>query len=322
MIKSNNKKLLNAIYILIINIAFTTNVYSQAWCPPGATWHYGYSVWMTSGYYKVSYIGDTIIGSITCKILEKKNYVNVYAQSADTISLSHEYTYADANKVYIYRFNNFYTLYDFSANPGDTIIVPGTNKYSSSGCDSIGAVRVDSVGIVNINGENLRYISVSPTPTSKWGWNCRIVEKTGPFGYLFPEKNDYCGMMIEEIAEGGNLRCYSDDLGFSYFKFDSNNPTCDYIFTGINENKNRSNEFIAYPNPANDEFKITFHLDQSQIAILVIYDLTGSLVISKTLDGNSDITEVSTSNLIPGLYIYKLNVNNTTVNAGKLSIIR
>jgi len=78
---------------------------------------------------------------------------------------------------------------------------------------------------MNINGETLSYISVSPTPTSKWGWQARIVEKIGPiykyqtsskYNYLFPVKLDYCGMQLDELNEGGYFRCYSDHNGFTY----------------------------------------------------------------------------------------------------------
>lgn len=159
------KKLL---VLLALSLPFVSfNSFSQTWAPVGAAWYYGFSVFTTNGYYKISYIGDTVINTIPCKILEKKIYQYDALAGFDTITLNHEYTYADINKVYIYRFNNFYTLYDFSAIIGDTIIIAGTNKYSSSGCDSVGAIKIDSIGTMSINSETLRYISVSPTATSK-----------------------------------------------------------------------------------------------------------------------------------------------------------
>jgi len=60
--------------------------------------------------------------------LEKKIYSWSPIQGFDTLNLEREYAYADQNKVYIYRYNTFYTLYDFSANVGDTIVIAGTKN--------------------------------------------------------------------------------------------------------------------------------------------------------------------------------------------------
>jgi hypothetical protein len=78
----------------------------------------------------------------------------------------------------------------------------------------------------------------------------------------------------------------------------------------------------VYPNPANDKLNIAIHLEEGQNATIVVYDLTGKLILSNSLNVNNGLTEVSNVALAPGLYIYKININNTTVNSGKLSIIR
>lgn len=80
-------------------------------------------------------------------------------------------------------------------------------------------------------------------------------------------------------------------------------------------------EISIYPNPANDKLNIVIHLDKDQTAEFKIYDLTGKIVFSNTLIGNSDIFEMSTTNLKNGLYIYKLTVNENNIKSGKLSII-
>lgn len=78
----------------------------------------------------------------------------------------------------------------------------------------------------------------------------------------------------------------------------------------------------VFPNPANNMLNVAIHLEQGQTAILKVYDLTGKLVLSKTLNENTDVSEISTVSLSEGMYIYKINTNGTTVNTGKLSIIR
>lgn len=78
----------------------------------------------------------------------------------------------------------------------------------------------------------------------------------------------------------------------------------------------------VFPNPANDKLNVSIHLEQGETAILTIYDVTGKLVLSSILTGGADVTETSIAKLSEGMYIYKVNVNNTIVNTGKLSIIR
>jgi hypothetical protein len=157
---------------LIVAIFFCIPVFasSQNWCPTGAKWYYGHTNWFITGYITVEYTGDTIINSTTCNKLLKTFYYDLYAGlDFDTTILGTEFTYTDSNKVYIFKHNQFYTLNDFSANVGDTWTVPETGHYD--GCDSIGIIRVDSIGTININNMNLRYICVSLSDTTQTiGW--------------------------------------------------------------------------------------------------------------------------------------------------------
>ncbi len=77
----------------------------------------------------------------------------------------------------------------------------------------------------------------------------------------------------------------------------------------------------VYPNPANDKLNVALDLKDGQTATLTVYDLTGKLALSSIITGNS-IVEVSTFILSEGLYIYKIDIDNTLVKTGKLSIIR
>lgn len=268
------KKLLPFIFFL-----FPLLSPGQNWCPPGATWHYGFNGGMVTGYYEVVYTGDTLIGSTVCKKLQRTCYWQ-FLPSSNTFSFTEgtAYTYADSDKVYIFRHNQFYTMYDFSAQPGDTWTVPGV-KYYGSGCDSTGLVRVDSTGTMTIGSQSLRYICVSRPDTSQhWGWHAKIVERVGPiipfgqtYDYLFPVKFDYCGMFIDEIHEGGFFRCYSDSTMFSY----SSNiaPVCDYI-TAIEPVIASHKTFSVFPNPSNGTFTVDF--GNLQATTLRITDLLGN----------------------------------------------
>jgi len=313
------KKIIMLITIIVSSYGI---LYSQ-WAPAGACWHYNFSGFAINGYYKINCIGDTVINNISCKVLEKKIYqYNHLGSQFDTITLEHEYTYADLNKVYICRYNTFYTLYDFSANIGDTIIVAGTNKYSSAGCDSTGAIKIDSVGTMNINGETLRYISVSPTATSKWGWYARIVEKIGPvyeyqnnpeYNYLFPVKLDYCGMQLDELSEGGFLRCYTEPNGFTYKQLGTA-PDCEYINTGISELNDAFSELKVSPNPTNGIINLSYKLRKPQSIQIDFSDAMGKLIFSDNIPESEAYTkEYHLENMLPGIYIIKLKSGNNAI---------
>lgn len=84
---------------------------------------------------------------------------------------------------------------------------------------------------------------------------------------------------------------------------------------------NSNNVSAVFPNPANDKLNVAIHLEQGQTGSLSVYDLGGKLLLSHSLNENSDFTEISTTKLSAGMYIYKINLNNNVVDSGKLSII-
>lgn len=305
--------------LLILIFSLPLIVVGQNWCPSGATWHYGFSVWTTEGYYKIEYVGDTTISSTTCKKMQKTLYWHDLAfMTSDTVVIGTEYTYADSDKVYIYKHNQFYTLYDFSALVGATWTVPEIKNYS--GCDTVGTIKVDSIGTTIINSQTLRYICVSLADTSqKWGWNAKIVERIGPiksfsnYDYLFPVKFDYCGMIIDELIEGGNFRCYSDDSAFTYTSNIA--PTCDYL-TSVNSLDNNTNHLNVFPNPSNGDFNITF--DQS-IKEILITDMLGNIIIQEQLKNQ---WEFNINNLRSGTYILTIkDKDNRTTNRKIISCL-
>jgi len=293
----------------------------QNWSPAGATWYYGFEVWSTAGYYKIEYTGDTIITSITCKKLKKTAYWHDLAfLSSDTAVVGTEYTYADTNKVYIYKHNQFYTLYDFAALPGATWTVPEIKNYA--GCDTIGVIKVDSVGTTVINSETLRYICVSLMDTAqKWGWSAKIVEKIGPiksysnYDYLFPVKFDYCGMIVDELIEGGRFRCYSDSSSFAY----SSNiaPSCDFI-TSTNDFSYLADDVNVFPNPNLGTFTIDLGLENNVIE-LRLTNSVGETIVQKQMNHQNRFTF---ENIPHGTYILSLlNQNGSTTNLKVISCL-
>jgi Secretion system C-terminal sorting domain len=85
----------------------------------------------------------------------------------------------------------------------------------------------------------------------------------------------------------------------------------------------KRNDFIVYPNPANDFIKVLNPMNKTHIpeARFKLYDLTGKLINeSVTLDNSEHI--VSVSGLAQGIYFYTITINGELIKSGKLGIVR
>jgi len=111
------------IYLLLISVAFFNNIFSQIkFCPPGAEWHYLFNTnnLNPKPHFEnetVKYIGDSINGSDTIKILSHTRFLEGFnydysgktfiKQKGDTIFMRNKYTQ-----------NSWQILYNFSVGAG------------------------------------------------------------------------------------------------------------------------------------------------------------------------------------------------------------
>ena len=73
---------------------------------------------------------------------------------------------------------------------------------------------------------------------------------------------------------------------------------------------------MVYPNPATEN--ITFSWKENTPCLnLVIYDAKGKVAVQKTI---SNKERIPVSQLLSGLYIYRLSDENKTISTGKISI--
>jgi hypothetical protein len=79
-----------------------------------------------------------------------------------------------------------------------------------------------------------------------------------------------------------------------------------------------------YPNPASDAVSIEFeNPDFSNIHItLKIYSVSGKLIHVYQLLTADSSTEVSTENLLNGVYLYQITLDNGLTKSGKLVILK
>ncbi|MFY9417594.1 MAG: T9SS type A sorting domain-containing protein, partial [Bacteroidales bacterium] len=252
-----------------------------------------------TGYIEIKYIGDSLIDGKVCKVLEKKLYSYDYVTTiSDTINLGLEFTYSDSNKVYYYRFDQFFVLYNFNAQPGDWWEIAGWSIPGS--CDSIGKIEVDSIGTIVINSDTLKYLKISRKVTSDWQFGSIIVEKIGCIDhYMFPEPF----MCALDMNEGGPFRCYFDNTFGLYQSGIAS--ACDYI-TSIDYLDYPDNNLIIYPNPVKNILNINWDDKINRQLNIKIFNLTGQLVLETNIEKDNKNQYIDLSTLPSNIYLIKL----------------
>ena len=302
--------LIFSILILIQQLCLN-HLRAQSWAPAGAQWHYSFDIFSTTGYVHIEYAGDTVlVCDLTektyqdCKILNKTRHTYDYVSEAyHTANLGQEYTWANADTVLLYKHDRFYVLYDFSAEVGDTWEIP---EIYETYCDSIGVVKVVSVGDTLVNSELLRYIVLEPEAASQWVIRGMVVEKIGPLNwYMFPE-HDGC---IADLYEGGVFRCYEDDD----FEFQIGIvPYCNFIVT--TPEINEETKFNIFPNPASNTLVI--ENSSQNIVQISITDLYGKTIVK--LKNVAETVRIDISKYPAGSYLVHFTDNKSLFKTKKI----
>lgn len=294
---------------------------AQQWCRPGATWEYE-NLFVIKYLYKFVYSGDTIIDGNNVNIISKfsRNYYygpigsNPYAGPSQ-FSMRY-YTLYRNDSLFNYVNGQFRFLIDFNAEVGDTWEIELFNPYNDTFCAT--EIRtVDSVGIEQINGINMRWVAYSSNNIYS---NAKAYERFGPINnYIFPHLFN-CIDVIQEV-ELNILRCYSDDeigeiISESTLYTSPDIPCELYETVSINE-VNFKNEVRIFPNPTKE--KITIQIGNLSNVNCIINDYLGMEVHNTKLTGSQ--SEIML-NISPGLYFIKLyDPNNELISTQKIVVI-
>lgn len=310
------KLFLFLIFITLNGITFG----QQIWVPPGAEWHYGFvraNPALNFGYIKIISVGDTVILGKSCKILDQIQirYNTWYPTPGfDTLSLGKVYTYADSTKVYTYKNNKFYTLYDFGATVGTIWTVCWYNLVFPN---DTGQVKVDAIDYSVINGETLKTLYVSRVPGSCIGWTSAVIlERLGCINeFMFPDYDESC---VSDIQINGNFRCYKDD-SFPMYSVTNSDTICEYVLTDIGAKIQNEGNINISPNPASEYLLIESSVPQWNNSIISIYTIDGQK-IKEIIQQNEMKTRIDVSSYKPGLYILNI-IGKDGCNMNKKIII-
>ncbi|MBN2729928.1 MAG: T9SS type A sorting domain-containing protein [Bacteroidales bacterium] len=262
----------------------------QPFAKVNATWHYNiYYGGPSISYIKIHAEKDTIINGKNCSKLIRKTY------SYDLINLTYSdytldtnYMTKDGGKVLLFRIDTFLTVYDFSLNIGDSLVIPGSVYHPN--VDSTGCYFVTGKGDTIINGRSFKYIDVySPIHYTfqdgyDWGYNTRILEDIGPLSTdLYPNQQYY--QIPPGFISGNGIRCFSDST------FSWQIVTCDSL-VGIDEISQQTH--VVYPNPATNQ--ITIESTAKPDSPILLYNEAGQLLLRKDSPEQIEIIDLSCFN--------------------------
>lgn len=256
----------------------------------GSTWHYRNIESFAGpgeGYLKITTIGDTLIQGRSCRILEKLEY-------RSNGMVEHEgFQYLSVEGDTVWRFaadNQFYMLYNFSANVGDS----WTSRTfdDTFGEDVEYTISVDSLATINVNGFNLRMLYCS-TDNPSLSWNTgEVVEVLGGLAYMFPFNYAFLDF---DVRLG--LRCYGDSLFGDYNSGISSE--CDGLVTNVVEYV-MDGPVSFYPNPSSGE--VTFEVTKES-DLLNIYSIDGKPIETLLFAGSKRVVHTFNKK---GIYLVEL----------------
>ncbi|MFT5820969.1 MAG: hypothetical protein ACI8ZM_002217 [Crocinitomix sp.] len=297
--------------ILLLFISFTfQSTYSQVWIDNGATWHHEFWGPFMSGYVEMNYDRDTTIDGISCQVIETTEYK--FFDGGDFAGSQVrpiQITYVSGDTVFYRNNEEFFVLFDFGAEIGDTWVIAEEPSEEFMDCDEISIIQVMDVGVMDIAGESYRYLDLEPTANSPFGFVGRYVERFGlvstglsQFKYLFPTQYGCEGIPDDVPTEFGyfGFLCFEDD-SFSLYSPTSNSCT---KVVGVPE----IGELVdvnCYPNPATNFLEISA---DSQIENLQVYSSVGEFVM--TIDISQNTAQIDVSTLSRGIYFFNIRLQN------------
>jgi hypothetical protein len=207
---------------------------------------------------------------------------------------------------------NFYTNYLKATYVDDGSTA--NNKLVANTADAIyGAVATSN--ITDVYAGNMYPDQITPlqNATATFYYNTTLTKIGAVRSTMNAAKVVYFGVGLE-MVQNADVRNDILKKTYDWFMLD---------IVGMEEKTGNATATLGqnYPNPANDQTTIELS-GISRDMMLEVTDITGRVLLSKKVEANSTRIQVSTSNLQPGIYMYRLVSDGKTIGTRKLSIHR
>jgi len=281
------------------------------WAPIGATWTY-FSPFFRGGgsLLTLTSLKDTLIDGRICRYLANEN------RKIEII------LYEQNDTVYTYQNNQFRILYDFTAQPGDTVEVYAPGE----GCENDSyLIRIDSID--NIQWGDAMYRVQWISDIFERGCNVslggpfvsyQIVEKIGSLVYFIPQSIiadpppssgllQYSDSSLQICYDPNLLGCIPPETFHNPCTFRDN---CDSVLIIVSNNHNivGLTEIEIFPSPAQDHIILQSTAEKFLFGKVVMYDLTGKIVTRITHDKAREAI-IDVSHLENGIYFLQVKID-------------
>lgn len=286
------KKSLLFIFMLV---SLSSVAQSPIWTKGNAVWHYRFNNALF-GYVKVWEDGDTILLGKQCKKLKSENHYFIPTPGngpfmegvADYIS---GIVYASNDTVYHWDADHFSILYNFSAQANDEwFLETGASNY---GCNDTSVCIVQSVGIVNLGGQNHTELTVGYASDARYYINGKVNSRFGASeSYLLPVGRSCDG---SNVAPGPvKLLCFEDDSLFY-------NPTDEGCEFHLGLDESQMSKISVFPNPSFGKVEL---LSEIPLKTIRVTNVLGTTL--KEFETNLTLEEIDLSELPRGTYYLKI----------------
>lgn len=288
------------------------------WSAPGATWTYGYRWFSAYGDMTMTYAGTTTAAGqsalrYTRQLVTKDNLFPT--SPARTSTLPDLVLRADADRLYVQASDQqFYTLYNFAAQPGDSWLTPATEPNTVCATTMV-RLRVDSVGTAVVGGASRRWLRLrvlsqtGQQPTTDRDLGGRVYEGIGPkMGYFMPQGIVSCGGTDPGYLEG--LLCFR--TAGQTAVYGGTSQQCSNIITATAEQRATQLNVEVYPNPSQGELHLRLPASAGAQPTVALHDATGRCLLRATLpaSGTLDVRQ-----LPKGLYALSVELPGQTAPA-------
>ncbi len=285
------------IFILILFVILSSQLFSQNIAPVGAEWHYSISQFGGAAppdaeYAKYQVIKDTLYKGQLARQIEREYFRYV----GDSVKWSTLYLFDRNDTVFYYndQYSRYIPLYIFNVIAGDTLRFYYPDTAGITVTDSTFRLIVDSVKMDSFpNSIILKAIYTSPLDIetiSGIGSDLPYLEKIGSLSIMLPR-----GTL--SLYHDGPLRCYQD----SNVNINYTTKACDQrLIVGISDLELAERSIQLVPSPVSEFFNIK--TEGVRINSIKIYDMRGSLV--QTIPNGKSLVDISS--LDNGIYLVQL----------------
>lgn len=320
--------MMKRLLLLLAGAALATSASAQSpWAAPGATWTYGYRYFSAYGDLTMTYAGTTTAAGQTALRYTRQVVSKDYQfpnRPVQTQVLSDLVLRADADRLYVLANDQqFYTLYNFAAQPGDSWLTPASEPNNVCAATMV-RLRVDSVGTAVVNGTSRRWLRLrlqnqtGQVPVMDRDFGGRVYEGLGPkAGYFTPQGFYTCGTTDPGYFE--SLLCYRASGQAPYFGGNGTTQQCSTIITATAEQRAVQLSFEVYPNPSQGELHLRLPATAGPQPTVLLHDLTGRCLLRTALPASGTL---DVSQLPKGLYALSVQLPGQTAPATRRVVLQ